>query len=156
MADDPLILDGLQRDLLLPELDAFLAAAPDGVARDSYLALRHAIDSLIVPQELASRLEAITELLLTSGKARRAYGPAADLSLWSLFQKTPRGRAMLDSVAALDTALKRFEGQTLEFVNATARAPGAYSITLKSSEFQLVLRFDSTGARVESVEVGSE
>jgi hypothetical protein len=156
MADDALILDSLQRDLLLLELDAFLAAAPDSAGRESYLVLRDAIDSLTVPQELASRLEAITELLLTSGKARKAYGPAADLSLWALFQKTPRGRAMLDSVAALNTALKRLEGQTLEFVNATTRAPGAYSITLKSSEFQLVLRFDSTGARVESVEVGTE
>jgi hypothetical protein len=156
MADDPLILDSLQRDLLVPELEAFLAVAPDSAARDSYLALRDAINALAVPEALANRLEAITELLLSSGKARRAYGPGADLSLWALFQKTPRGRAMLDSVADLNTALKRLEGQTLEFVNAIARAPGAYSIILKSAEFQLVLRFDSTGARVESVEVGTE
>ena len=156
MPDDALILDSLQRDLLLPELDAFLAAAPDTAGREAYAALRDAINALAVPHELAGRLEAVTELLLTSGKARRAYGPAADLSLWALFQKTPRGRALLASIAALNTALKRLEGQTLEFVTAAARAPGVYSITLKSPEFQLVLRFDSAGARVESVEVGTE
>ena len=123
MLDDSLTLDTLQRDLLVPELEAFLAAAPDTAGRESYLALRDAINALTVPGALASRLEAVTELLLTSGKARRAYGPAADLSLWSLFQKTPRGRALLASVTALNTALKRLEGQTLEFVSATARAP---------------------------------
>jgi len=100
------------------------------------------------------RLELVTELLLTSGKARQAYGPPADLALWALFQKTPRGRALLESVATLNTALKRLEGQTLEFVSAIARAPGVYSITLKSAGLQLVLRFDSAGARVESVDVG--
>ena len=153
-SDEALTLDDLQRDLLLPELDTFLAAAPDGAGRESYLALRAAINALSVPVELAGRLELVIELLLTSGKARRTYGPAADLSLWALFQKTPRGRALFDSVATLNTALKRLEGQTLEFVSAVARAPGAYSITLKSAELQLVLRFDSAGARVESVDVG--
>ncbi|MGO9263633.1 MAG: hypothetical protein ACLQJ0_13710 [Steroidobacteraceae bacterium] len=154
MADEPLTLEALQRDLLLPELDTFLAAAPDAAGRELYLALRDALSALSVPPALVGRLELVTELLLTSGKARRAHGPAADLALWALFQKTPRGRALLESVATLNTALKRLEGQTLEFVSAVARAPGVYAITLKSGGLQLVLRFDSAGARVESVDVG--
>lgn len=154
MSDDSLTLDTLQRDLLAPELDAFLAAAPDAAGRAAYLALRDAITAQCVPSALADRLAAVTELLLSSGRARQAHGPAADLALWALFQRTPRGRAMLDSVGALNRVLKRLEGRTLEFVAAAARAPGAYSITLKSAEFQVVLRFDSAGARVESVEVG--
>lgn len=155
MPDEALRLESLQRDLLLPELDTFLAAAPDAPGRESYLALREAVRALSVPPELASRLELVTELLLTSGKARRTYGPAADLSLWALFQQTPRGRALRGSIAALNTALKQLEGQALEFVSVAARAPGAYSITLKSAGLQLVLRFDSAGARIESVDVGA-
>jgi hypothetical protein len=156
MAEETLTLDPLQRDLLLPELESFLAAAPDGPARLPYLALRDAITAQSVPTALAGRLEVLIELLLTSGKARRTHGPAADLSLWALFQKTPRGRAQLESVGQINSALKQIEGQVLELISVTARAPGACSITLKGGGLQLAIRFDVLGARVESVDVGSD
>jgi hypothetical protein len=156
MPDEVLTLESLQRDLLLLELDSFLAAVPDTAGREAYVALRDAVRALRVPHDLAERLAVVIELLLTSGKARRAYGPAADLSLWALFQKTPRGAAVSESLANLNSALKAFEGQTLEFVSVAARAPGAYTITLRSAVLQVVVRFDSAGARVEAIEVGAE
>jgi hypothetical protein len=156
MPDEVLTLESLQRDLLLPELDSFLAAAPDTAGRQAYVELRDAVRTLRVPPDLAERLAVVVELLLTSGKVRRAYGPAADLSLWGLFQKTPRGAAVRESLANLNTALKAFEGQTLEFVSVASRAPGAYSITLRSTALLVVVRFDSAGARVETIEVGAE
>ena len=156
MSDEVLTLESLQRDLLLPELNSFLAAAPDADGREAYIELHEAVRTLRVPEKLAGRLAMVIELLLTSGKARRTYGPAADSSLWALFQKTPRGTAEREALANLNTALKAFEGQTLEFVRVAARAPGANSITLKSAALQVVVRFDSAGARVETVEVGTE
>ena len=153
-SDDTLILEPLQRDLLLPELDSFLAAAPDAAGQDAYRALREAVNALCVPPALANRLELVTELLLTSGKARRMHGPAADHALWALFQKTPRGRLLRDSITTLNSALKQLEGQALELVAVAVRAPGAYSITLKAAGLQLVARFDAAGARLESADIG--
>src|SRR5258707_11378192 len=124
-SDESLRLEQLHRDILAPQLDVFIAAAPDAAARAPYEALRAALDTLEVPPELAARLGAIAELAITSGRVRDAYGPGAELALWALFQKTPRGREIAASVAALNTALKPLEGQTIESLNAIARAPGA-------------------------------
>jgi hypothetical protein len=146
-------LDELQRDLLLPQIEAFLAVAPDSAARADYQALRESIAASEVPDALTGRLGAMTEVLLSSGRMREAHGPAAELALWSLLQKTPRGRAILASVASVNAALKPLEGRPLEFASITARGPGAYSLTLKNAELNLVLRFEAAGVRVESVEV---
>lgn len=152
--DGPLRLERLHRDILAPQLDAFIAAAPDAAARAPYEALRTALDTLEVPPELAARLGAIAELAITSGRVRNAYGPGAELALWSLYQKTPRGREIAASVAALNAALKPLEGQTIESLGAIARSPGAYALTIKTSQCELVIRFEPAGVRLESLEVG--
>jgi len=152
----PVILDELQRDLLLPQIDAFLAAATDPAARASYAALRAAIAELEVSDELVDRLGSITEVLLTSGRIRSAHGPGSELALWALFQKTPRGRDLTASVEGVNTALKQLSGQALEFAGAIARGPGAYAFTLRTREMQMVIRFEAAGIRIESVEFGSE
>jgi hypothetical protein len=152
--DEPLKLDRLQRDILVPQLESFLAAAPDKEARAPYLALREALDALAVPAELAGRLSAVAEILLTSGRIRNLYGPGAELSLWSLFQKTPRGREVASSLEAANAAFKRLTGQAIESISAIARGPAAYALTIKTAELQLVVRFEPAGIRVENVEVG--
>jgi hypothetical protein len=151
---DSLKIDRLHRDILAPQLDAFIAAAPDAAARAPYEVLRDAIDKLEVPAELATRLGAIAELAITSGRVRNAYGPGAELALWALFQKTPRGREMAASVASLNLALKPLVGQTIESLSALARGPGAYALTIKTGQCELVLRFESTGVRLESLDIG--
>jgi hypothetical protein len=140
--DESLRLDRLQGDILLPQLESFLAAAPD------------AIYDLEVPPELAERLGAIAEVLLTSGRVRNLYGPGAELSLWSLFQKTPRGREVASSIEAANSALKRLSGQAIEGISATARGPAAYALIIRTVEVQVVVRFEPAGIRLENVEVG--
>jgi hypothetical protein len=155
LGNDAVQIDKLQRDILVPQLESFLAAAPDAEARAPYLALREAIDALAVPPELAGRLGAIAEVLLTSGRVRNLYGPGAELSLWSLFQRTPRGREVANSVEAANAALKRLTGQAIEGITAIARGPAAYALTIKTGEVQIVVRFEPAGIRLENVEVGS-
>ena len=152
--DEPLNLDALHRDILLPQLESFLAAAPDGEARAPYLALREAVEALIVPPELAGRLGAVAEVLLTSGRVRNLYGPGAELSLRTLFQKTPQGRQAASSIDTANKALQRLAGQVIQDISAVARGPGAYAVTIKTAELQLVVRFEQAGVRVENVEVG--
>jgi hypothetical protein len=154
--NETLRLDRLQHDILVPQLESFLAAAPDAAARAPYLALREALDTLEIPPELAARLGAVAEVLLTSGRVRSLYGPGAELSLWSLFQKTPRGRDVANSLEATNAAFKRLAGQAIESISAAARAPGAYSLTIKTAEVQLVVRFEPAGIRLENIEVSAD
>jgi hypothetical protein len=151
---EPLKLERLHRDILAPQLDVFIAAARDDGARAPYEALRAALETLEVPPELTGRLGAIAELAINSGRVREAYGPGAELALWALFQKTPRGREIAESVAALNAALKPLAGQAIESVNTISRAPGAYALTIKTDQCQVVIRFEPAGVRIESLEVG--
>jgi hypothetical protein len=152
--DESVMLDRLQRDILAPQLEAFLAAAPDEAARAPYFALREALDAFKVPPELAGRLGAIAEVLLTSGRVRNIYGPGAELSLWGLFQKTPRGREVAGSVEAANAALKRLSGQAIEGLSVIARGPAAYALTVRTAEVELIVRFEAAGVRLENVELG--
>jgi hypothetical protein len=150
---ESITLDTLQRDILLPQIQAFLDATNDPQAREVYLTLKTAIESLEVPPDLQLRLGAIVEVALTSGRVRRLFGPGAELSLNALFLKTPRGREVAQSLAELNKALATLKGQTVEQITSTQRSPGAYALTVKTNNCQLVIRFEQAGVRVESLEV---
>ena len=150
---ESITLDSLQHDILIPQIQAFLDATNDPQAREVYLALKTATESLEVPTDLQLRLGAIVEVALTSGRVRRLFGPGAELSLNALFLKTPRGREVATSLAELNKALATLKGQTVEQIASTQRSPGAYSVTVKTSGCQIVIRFEQAGVRVESLEV---
>ena len=154
MSDDPaLTLDSLQRDVLAPQIQAFLDATSDPAAREVYLRLRDAVDRLEVPPDLAARLGAIVEVALQSGRIRKLFGAGADLALNALFQRTPRGREIAESIVALNIALARLKGQPIDDLSATLRAPGSYSLTIRTASCQIVIRFEQAGVRVESLEL---
>ena len=152
-AGEPITLDTLQHDILVPQIQAFLDATTDAQAREVYAALASAIEKLEVPPELAARLGAIVEVALTSGRIRKLFGPGAELSLNALFMQTPRGREIAQSLSELNKALATLKGQTVEQVTATQRGPGAYALTLKTSGCQVVIRFEQAGVRIESLEI---
>jgi hypothetical protein len=150
---ESITLDTLQRDVLIPQIQAFLDATTDPQAREVYLTLKKSIESLEIPADLQPRLGAIVEVALTSGRVKRLFGPAAELSLNVLFTKTPRGREVAQSLSELNKALASLKGQTVEQITSSQKSPGAYSLTLKTTNCQLVIRFEQSGVRVESLEV---
>ena len=150
---ESITLDTLQHDILIPQIQAFLDATTDPQAREVYLTLKTAIEALEIPPDLQPRLGAIVEVALTSGRVRRLFGPGAELSLNSLFLKTPRGREVAQSLAELNKARASLKGQTVEQITSTQRSPGAYALTVKTSGCQIVIRFEQAGVRVESLEV---
>jgi hypothetical protein len=150
---DALALDQLQRDVLLPQIQAFIEAAADPGAREVYRALKDAVERGAVPADLQARLGAIVEIALGSGRVRKLFGPAAELALNALFQKTPRGREITQSIREVNGALARLAGQPIEEIAASLKSPGSYALTLKTSGYQIVVRFEQTGIRVESIEV---
>src|SRR5216683_5464362 len=150
---ESITLDSLQHDILIPQIQAFLDATNEPEAREVYLALKAAIDTLDVPANLQARLGAIVEVALTSGRIRKLFGPGAELSLNALFMKTPRGREIAQSLVELNKALATLKGQTVEQVIASQRSPAAYALTVKTSGCQVVIRFEQAGVRVESLEI---
>jgi hypothetical protein len=150
---DVITLDSLQRDVLMPQIQAFLDATADAEARAVYQALKDAVEAMSIPPELQMRLGAIVEVALNSGRVRKLFGPGAELALQALFVKTPRGREVAASIAELNQALGELAGQTVEHVTTTHRGPGAYSLTIKTDKCQIVIRFEQPGVRVESLEV---
>ena len=152
-SETPIELDALQRDALIPQIDAFIDATSDPSAREVYETLRNAVAAMSVPAELQARLGAIVEVALTSGRVRKLFGPGAELALNSLFMKTPRGREIAASIAELNKALGELCGQEIEHITTTPRSPGAYSLTIKTAKCQIVVRFESAGVRVESLEL---
>jgi len=150
---DILKLDTLQRDLLIPQIQAFIDATSDVAARASYLALKTAVEATEIPAEHQARLGTIVEVALQSGRIRRLFGPGAEVSLNALFQKTPRGREIAQSLRELNTALARLKGDEVDEMTAALRGPGSWALTVKTSGCQLVIRFERDGVRVESLEV---
>jgi len=146
-------LDPLQRDILIPQIQAFIDATSDESARGSYYALKSAVESMEVPTEHQARLGTIVEVALQSGRIRRLFGPGAELSLNALFQKTPRGRELSQSLRDLNIALANLKGDTVEEVTAASRGPGSWALTVKTNGCQVVIRFERDNVRVESLEV---
>jgi hypothetical protein len=152
--DEPIKLDSLQRDILVPQIDAFLSATADPAAREVYTTLKSAVEAGEIAPQLQARLGAIVEVALQSGRVRRLFGPGGELSLGSLFQKTPRGREIAASIRELNKALAQLKGQAVEEATAVQRGPGAYALTLRTTGCQVIIRFEQAGVRIESLEVG--
>ncbi|HLJ43629.1 MAG TPA: hypothetical protein VKT12_05365, partial [Candidatus Binataceae bacterium] len=101
---EPLKLDELQRDLLVSLIQSFVAAAPPSAGREAYAALEEAVTKMEVPADLLPAAGAMVEVALSTGRIRNMFGPAAELSLASLFRKTPRGEAIARSLGELNRA----------------------------------------------------
>jgi len=147
-------LNDLQRHVLSSLIQDFMAAAPESAGREDYLALNDAVEKMAVPPELTPSLGSIVEVALSTGHIRGTFGPAAELALSALFQKTPRGETIVGSMRELNRALAKFRGQPLEEISASLRKPGVYTLTIKNGDYRIVVRLDHDGAGIESVEVG--
>jgi len=154
-SSEPLKLDSLQRAVLSPQIEAFLDAVRDPEGQALYRALKAAVDEGEVPSEMAERLGAIVEVALSSGRIRRLFGPGAQLSLNSLYKKTPQGLQLESSIDSLNRALGELGGNRVESIAAAVRSPGDYALTIKTDSAQLTIRFEKEGVRLETVEVGS-
>jgi len=152
---EPLKLDELQRDLLVSLIQSFVAAAPPSAGREAYAALEEAVTKMEVPADLLPAAGAMVEVALSTGRIRNMFGPAAELSLASLFRKTPRGEAIARSLGELNRAMAELKDQPLDEISAAFRKPGVYVLTLQSGGYRMVVRFDHDGAAVESVEAGA-
>lgn len=122
-------------------------------ARATYERFREAVDAGIeIPSELIPYLGMMIESSIITGNAKR-FGAGVQQSMVALFQKLPNGKAITESIVAVNAALEKVRGQAIEQISTTLRAPGAYAVTLKTEQLQIVIIFDRAGLSIESLEV---
>jgi hypothetical protein len=150
---DGIKLDSIQREALLGEIKNMLAAPLSPDARAPYERLKKCVeDGLEIPPDLSPCLSVMIESSIITGNARR-FGAGVQQSMVALFQKTLAGKAIADSIAAINAALAKVKGHLLEQVSTTLRAPGSYALTLKTDQLAMVIVFDRSGLSIESLEV---
>jgi hypothetical protein len=147
------LLDESQKEILEREVRAFLTGVTDPEAQARYAGLLQEIEDREVSEEFATAFEGILAIILESGRARKLYGPAAENSLNSLFQKTARGSALVQQANEVNKALKGLEGQTIGGISFRSTGPGSWGLTLRTNRGELTLRIDRQGLRVDNLEV---
>jgi len=144
---------GEERELALAEVEAVLAAAPEGEYRERLHAIHAALeDGGPVDSEDAVELERLVTIALQSGRARALYGPGGEQALLRLYRRLPAGIEAKESAEAVGEALAQLRGKPLEKVGLTAVGPGSHSLTLEAGGIRLLVQLDRTGARLASVE----
>ena len=142
-----------ERELALAETLAVLAASSNEEYRDELSELAAAIEAGLLDEEHALTLEPIIELALQAGRIRGIYGPPGETAALRLYRKLPRGKALQESAREVSEALGSLQGHTLEGATLTAVGPGAYTLSLATTEGRLSIKLDRQGARISSVEV---
>jgi len=150
---EPTKPDSIQREALLGEIKNMLAAPLSPDARAPYERLQKCIeDSLEISADLNPYLGMMIESSIITGNAKR-FGAGVQQSMVALFQKLPNGKAIADSITAINAALEKVKGHAIEQASATMRAPGSYALTLKTDQLMMVIIFDRSGLSIESLEV---
>jgi hypothetical protein len=128
------------------------APLPPG-ARTPYERLQQCLEATLdIPSDLIPYLGMMIESSIITGNAKR-FGAGVQQSMVALYQKLPNGKAIADSISAINAALEKLRGLAIEQVSTTLRAPGSYAMTLKTDQLMMVIIFDRTGLSIESLEV---
>jgi hypothetical protein len=130
-----------------------LAAPLSAAARAPYEQLKNTIEeNLDIAPALSPYLSMLIESSIITGNAKR-FGAGVQQSMVALYQKTPNGKAIAESIGAVNAAFEKLKGHAIEQVSTTLRAPGSYAMTIKTDQLQMVIILDRSGLSIESLEV---
>ena len=146
-------IEPAQQEVLLAEIAGVLETIQEPGARSRYEELAWAVSGGRVEDRLVGHLEALTEMTLQTGRARKLHGAESEQALLRLFHRTPRGAAARQATESVNQALRELAGQTIEEMLFTVQAPGVYRLGLGTDRVRLALQIDRHGVTVESLEV---
>jgi hypothetical protein len=150
-----MLLEPLQRELLLEEVEAFAAGVADPVRRGRYEELRSALRQDRLTPPILEALQDLLELGLETGRFRSRYTAEGEQALLRLFRRTSRGAAIEAETAATNRALRTLAGTNLVEAVFTPRGPGSYALVLTTGSGRFTVGIDRRGVQIESVEVGT-
>src|SRR5437764_10114513 len=136
-----------ERELVAAETAAALERLPEGPARAGYEQLLAEVDAGELSEESLPFLERLVEVGLESGRIRGAHGAHAEMAANRLFQRTARGAALRDSLAAANQALAELAGDAIEQIAFELRSPGAYTVSVATNRCRATLIMDRNGVR---------
>jgi hypothetical protein len=148
-----LAVRGEERELALSEVEAVLAAVPEGDYRERLDAIHAALsEGKTVSEDDTAELERLVTLALQSGRARALYGPGGEQALLRLYRRLPGGVGARESATAVSEALRQLSGKPLDRIGLTAVGPGSHSLALEAGGLRFLVHLDRSGARLASVE----
>ncbi len=139
-----------EREVLIEEARALGATVQDPSRREQYAQLQAALETGAVSDDLGL-LENLLALSLRTGRIRRLYGPEAETALLRLFQKTPRGSSIAQTLTQLNQALEQLKGQVIDGIAFTPRLPGTYGLSIETGEYRLNLEIQEEGIWLKDV-----
>ena len=104
-----------------------------------------------VPDGLVTTLERIVTASLQGGRARKLYKAEGERVLTRLLLRTPGGQRQQENLDAVNQALRSLAGRTLDGVSVAMRAPGHFTVSVKTEGVGLVLAVRPDGVAVESL-----
>ena len=147
----PLRVRGAELDVALREVEAVLAAVPDGDYRERLELLRDELQRDGVGPESALELDRLVEIALQSGRLRAVYGPGGEAAATRLYRRLPSGRELAASAKEVAEVLSSLSGQVLDDVALTVNGPGAFGLALTVGGREISVRLDRQGVRLHSV-----
>ena len=149
----PVGLELAERDVVASVATAFASLLPHSDRAQQYTRIAEAANLGEIPADLILPLEAMLDVLLQPERAAREGGPAAEQVLLSVYRRTPRGAGLAAAAREVNEALRVLRGQRLAAFRVESR-PGRHTVSLETDSCRFVLRLDSAGPRLESLEVG--
>jgi hypothetical protein len=146
-------IDDTERELLTEEIGLFQQRLRDPDARARYASLLAAVEAGAVPDSEVAALEDLLELGLESGHVRGRYLAEGEQALLRLFQRTPRGGALQETVREANRAMETLAGRVLHGVSFGARRPGCFTLALDTDRGRFTLAIERGGVRLENVEI---
>ena len=144
---------GAELEVALGEVDAVLAAVPEGAYRGRLELLREELAGDGLGADGALELDRLIEIALQSGRLRAVYGPGGEAAATRLYRRLPSGRELAASAKEVAEVLGSLSGQVLDDVALTVNGPGAFSLGLTVGGREIAVRLDRQGVRLHSVGV---
>jgi hypothetical protein len=144
-------LRAAEREVVVEEAAAVLAAARGEEARAELAELHAAAQAGDVPEALQPLLERIVGLGLQTGRIRALYGPGGEQAALRVHRRLPEGAEGAERARAVTEALAALRGRELESIRISAAGPGAFTLEVRAGGMELSVRLDRQGARLRSV-----
>jgi len=148
-----LVVRGAELEVALGEVDAVLAAVPEGDYRERLVALRGELTGDGPGDEGVAELDRLIEIALQTGRLRAVYGPGGEAAATRLYRRLPSGRELSASAAEINEAFRALSGQVLEDVALSVNGPGGFTLALTVGGRELTVRLDRQGVRLHALGV---